>query len=62
MRTLTKSQKKVLTNLVDRDDIKSVNDISLENMSLLETLNDTEILWQECERFIDDYRMSKINN
>lgn len=59
MRQLTTVQKKLLRRWQDDSAkkglaINSVNDLSLEQMEALEQINDTEILWQECNRFLHD--------
>jgi hypothetical protein len=59
MRQLTKKQKKILTSVLEHDtkgDIIDFNSLSWDIIDTLESINDTEILWQEVDRFISDYR------
>ncbi len=55
MRRLTAKQKKVLDAEIAKDpSIMSWDDLSLEIMERLETINDTEILPQEVTRHLGD--------
>lgn len=68
MRRLTSKQKKLLTATLELyqpkspgdNSIKSVDDLPDSVWQELEKINDTEILYQEVNRFIDDWRWSKI--
>jgi len=66
MRTLTAKQKKLLTKWLEENaktinaEIRSVDELTGDQWETLETINDTEILWQETNRFISDWRWSKI--
>ena len=55
MRQLTVSQKKLLDKtLKENSNIQSVDDLPNEVWEQLEEMNDTEILWQEANRYIND--------
>ena len=57
MRQLTVKQKKVLTQaLKDNPACNNFDDLPCAIIETLEKINDTEILWSECNRFISDYR------
>jgi len=74
MRELTASQKKLLTAtlkkaepsatakavLGERNTIQRVEDLPSEIWNKLEEMNDTEILYQEVDRFIDDWHWAKL--
>jgi len=63
MRQLTAKQKKLLAKILDSDknsDIRGVDDLPTAVWDELERINDTEILWQEANRFIYDYNLNKI--
>ena len=53
MRKLTKSQKKILTQQAVLG-IVSWDELPIEVIKQLEAINDTEILWQEVNRFLND--------
>jgi hypothetical protein len=56
MRQLTVKQKKVLTQaLKDNPEVNCYDDLPHAIIETLEKINDTEILWSECDRFISDY-------
>jgi len=55
MRALTRSQKILLRRWIEESDIDSAEDLSWEQWEILETINDTEILWQNVNCFISDY-------
>ena len=53
MRKLTKSQKKIL----DQQAIKGItnwDELPIEVIEQLEAINNTEILWQEANRYLND--------
>lgn len=55
MRQLTVSQKKLLDKaMVENPSIQTVDDLPIEVWEKLEELNDTEILWQETNRYLTD--------
>lgn len=56
MRKLTSKQKKILDELYFKLDISSVEDIPEDIWELIESINDTEILYQECDRYLVDLR------
>ena len=61
MRQLTVSQKKLLNRIMaENKEISSVDDLSTEIWDRLEAINDTEILYQEVNRYIQDKRMKEI--
>jgi hypothetical protein len=60
-RQLNKAQQKILISAVTNRDIYSTDGLTLEEMERLEKLNDHETLWQNANRFIHDYLMSKLN-
>ena len=73
MRQLTAKQKKLLSKTMEahekknfyggRDnDIADVDTLPETVWEELKAINDTEILWQETNRFIDDWRWAKFNN
>lgn len=60
MRNLTSKQKKILIECIEKDPTltylsKGVNDLPDGIWERLAELNDTEILYQEVERFMHDY-------
>ena len=60
MRQLTKSQKTLLTKWVNANpNINFHNDLSAQQWDMLVRINDTEILWNEVDRFIHDYKWSE---
>lgn len=55
MRQLTVSQKKLLNKVMQENpNAQSVDDLSIEVWEELERMNDTEILWQEVNRYLTD--------
>jgi hypothetical protein len=58
MRKLTKSQKKILTQQAVLG-IVSWDELPIEVIKQLEAINDTEILWQEVNRFLNDAYWTK---
>ena len=60
MRQLTNRQKKLLDKVIVDKNITSYDDLSLETIEELEAINNTEILYQEVNRFIGDKRMKEI--
>lgn len=58
MRQLTAKQKKLLKETLDNDKEGKIYDVDSLPYGIwqrLEELNDTEILWQEANRYIGDY-------
>lgn len=66
MRQLTATQKTMLTAILKESNkrdqwgelnfkIRTVDDLEPRDWSELERINDTEILWSECDRFISDF-------
>ena len=53
MRVLTARQKKYL-NKIYRNGLYSYEDLTTEEWETLEAMNDTEILWQEVNRWLWD--------
>ncbi len=54
-RSLTKSQKRLLDREKrERPDLIFWDDIYLTTRAELKSINDTEILWSECERYLQD--------
>lgn len=76
MRQLTSSQKKLLTKVLTENEPTPNEAMMFGNVNpvrdcdtlpggvweKLEAMNDTEILWQEVNRFISDWRFSKLNS
>lgn len=63
MRQLTIRQKKLLDMAMASDsEIRDVEDLSPAVWEGLRKINDTEILWQEANRYISDMRWKRINN
>jgi hypothetical protein len=57
MRTLTKKQKLILNEALSNDpEIDCFMDLSAEVIDKLEQINDTEILFQEINQYIYNYR------
>ena len=61
MRNLTKKQKKFLNQIQDNnikdkalDPLVSVNEITFDDWGILVEMNDTEILYQEANRYLID--------
>ena len=53
MRQLTVSQKKIL-DIQSKNGISCWDDLSMKVINQLETINDTEILYQEVNRYLND--------
>ena len=62
MRRLNAKQKNLLKSLVNNKDFSSVEDFENGEFGDLEAMNDYETLYQDTNRFMRDYRMSKLNN
>jgi len=55
MRQLTQQQKKYLDKLFKANNtLSDVEDLTPEQWHKLEEMNDTEILWQETNRYLSD--------
>jgi len=55
MRTLTAKQKNLLRKWKNENsDLYSWEDLNFEKIKILEKINDTEILYQEVNRFLGD--------
>jgi len=55
MRSLTKKQKELLDKTLKKnDDIRTSDDLPIYVWEELEKINDTEILYQEVDRYISD--------
>lgn len=56
MRQLTAKQKVLLTKIFNNNPttVYSVDDLTAEEWQKVESINDTEILWQEVNRFLSD--------
>lgn len=76
MRQLTAKQKKLLDQVMlnyepdengksmfgNTNSIMTTEDLPVGVWTQLREINDTEILWQEVNRYIHDWRWSRINN
>ena len=62
MRELTKKQKVLLTKWVKESDkeIYSIDDLETSQWEELVKVNDTEVLWQNANRFIRDLKMEEL--
>ena len=60
MRKLTKSQKKILNQQAIKG-ITNWDELPKEVIEQLEIINNTEILWQEVNRYLNDFYWTKIN-
>jgi hypothetical protein len=60
MRELTAKQKKLLSQWQDERGVSSVDELTLEEMEQLEAINDTEVLWQNSNRFLSDRAFNKL--
>jgi hypothetical protein len=58
MRKLTRSQKKILDQQAFKG-ITNWDELPIEVIEQLEAINDTEILWQEVNRFLNDANWTK---
>ena len=54
MRNLTAKQKRLLKQWYEEDCVEKVEDISWERWTLLESINDTEILYQNVNAYLWD--------
>ena len=62
MRTLTAKQKKLIDKWIYNDtSILSSDDLELSQFQQLEEIHDTEILWQEATRYIQDQQRTRIH-
>ena len=59
MRQLTNSQKKVLDRAFAEYSPKSWDELEMSEIEKLEKINDTEILWQETNRYLGDLYWGK---
>ena len=57
MRQLTVSQKKIIDLAMATQKIDSADDLMNDTWLQLERINDTEILYQEVNRYIEDKRV-----
>ena len=66
MRTLTSRQKKLLNQwnesyeAINGDKMTGADDLSDVGYQMLVDLNDSEILWQEVNRYLSDIQMESI--
>ena len=61
MRQLTNTQKRVLDKFMDQNTgVSCWDDLPQEIINELERINDTEILWQEVNRYMSDKRWERI--
>lgn len=65
MRRLTAKQRKLLDKFSEEkrtqgSAVWSVDDLTAEQWEQVEALNDTEILWQEVNRYLNDKRMAEL--
>jgi len=61
MRQLTNTQKRVLDKFMDQNTgVSYWDDLPQEIIDELERINDTEILWQEVNRYMSDKRMERL--
>ena len=59
MRLLTKKQKEIIRKEMRLNkDIRSTNDLSNDGLNEIEKINDTEILYQEIDRYIQVRRLT----
>jgi len=57
MRQLTKKQKKILDNYIDA---RRLEELPIGVYEQLEKINDTEILWSETNRYLNDNYMREL--
>ena len=57
MRALTKKQKKILDNYIDA---RRLEELPIGVYEQLEKINDTEILWSETNRYLNDNYMREL--
>lgn len=63
MRQLTKKQKTVIDRAMVADsNLRTWDDLPLEVIDTLEKINNTEILWCETNRYMQDQIWNKINS
>jgi hypothetical protein len=62
MRQLNAKQKKFLVNLIENKDFSRTDDFENGEFGELEAMGDHETLYQNANRFMSDYRISKLNN
>ena len=60
MRDLTKKQKDLLTKWNKENSLNTVGDLTDNQFAILEGINDTEVLYQNVNRFIMDLAMKEI--
>ena len=65
MRALTAKQKKLLDSYIEQHKVNghelfSYDELTIEESEKIEAINDTEILWQEVNRYINDKRMERM--
>ena len=54
MRDLTKKQKRLLTEWAEEGNIFKVDDLSFKQLLILQNINDTEVLYQNINYFLND--------
>jgi hypothetical protein len=61
MRQITRKQKRLVREYIDSNNIQFYNweHVTVEHQDELEAVNDTEILWCECNRYANDYILEK---
>jgi hypothetical protein len=57
MRTLTKKQKKILDNYINA---RSLEELPAGVYEQLEKINDTEVLWSEVNRYLNDNHLKHL--
>lgn len=60
MRTLNAKQKKILVKILEENEVYSYDDLSVDIRMELDKINDFEIIVQEVNRFIWDYKSKKL--
>ena len=60
MRVLTSKQKKMLDQWYAEYKPMNVDDLKYEDWQALSHVNDTEILWQEVNRYLGDKYMNEV--
>lgn len=58
---LYKKQKAFLTRLYNLNKVRCVNDMSLSHYAELTKMHDTETLWQDANRFLNDLHFCSTN-
>lgn len=66
MRALTAKQKKLLDKYIveykeKNKPLYTVEDLDINEWSMIEVLNDTEVLWQNANRYISDKQMEMLH-